>query len=329
VGLKRAGVGVAVGVALTVALAPILGQNFNTVLDGIVYRSAQLDAEQLEARAAEFELASVVAVRAARPSEKWYTDEKSLVDKLGLTLINVALSANRMPSPVRLQNLVRALDTAPRPMLLHCQAGVERSGLAAAVVLLLDGKSVDSARGQFSLRHGFHPWLSGSDLPRVLDQYERWLRMGGIESSGEIFRNWVAGVYVASFYKADVEILEFPRAARAGQPIQFSLRVTNRSPDPQRFRASQDFGVHIGTLVEGIGSPGYRHEARSGRQDLEVAAGASHVFEVELAALPAAGLYRLTVDLVDESVAWFSDMGSTVLVREFEVGPTPAVAAGP
>jgi hypothetical protein len=37
----------------------------------------------------------------------------------------------------------------------------------------------------------------------------------------------------------------------------------------------------------------------------------------------------LSVDLVDESVAWFSDMGSTVLIREFEVGPIPAVAAGP
>ncbi|MGE4607913.1 MAG: sulfur transferase domain-containing protein [Myxococcota bacterium] len=327
--LKYAGALAAICVVLIVTLAPILGQNFHPVVDGKIYRSAQLDAEDLESRAAEFGLASVVAVRPARPNKEWYTAEQSGTKKLGLSLVNVGLNADRMPSRQLLKALVGALDSAPRPMLLHCRAGVERSGLAAAVALLLDGESVESARGQFSLRYGFHPWLSQSDLPRVLDRYEEWLSAAGIESSAEVFRNWVDETYVAAFYKADLEIVEFSSDARAGRPVAFSLRVTNRSPDTQRFRATHDFGVHVGTLIEGITAPEYRHAARSGKQDLDVAPGASHVFDIELAALPSSGIYRLTVDLVDESVAWFSDMGSTVLVREFEVGPPRAVAAGP
>ncbi len=328
-GLKRASVLAVIGAALLLTLGPVLGQNFNPVVDGSIYRSAQLDAEDLALRAAEFGLASIVAVRPARPSKAWYTAEKSVADRLGLKLVNVSLSADRMPSRQRLQTLVGALDAAPRPMLLHCRAGVERSGLAAAVALLLEGESVESARGQFSLRYGFHPWLSQSDLPRVLDRYEQWLEVSGIESSAENFRGWVDDVYVAAFYKADLEIVDFVADARAGQPVPFSLRVTNRSPDTQHFRATNDFGVHVSTLIEGITSPDYRHAGRWGRQDVDVAAGASHVFDIEIAALPNSGMYRLTIDLVDESVAWFSDMGSTVLVREFEVGPVPDVAAGP
>jgi protein tyrosine phosphatase (PTP) superfamily phosphohydrolase (DUF442 family) len=329
VGLIRGAVLAAVCVALIVTLAPILGQNFNPVVDGEIYRSAQLDAEDLASRVAEFGLASVVAVRAARPNKAWYQAEKSLADELGLPLVNLSLSADNMPSRQRLQALVAALDAAPRPMLLHCRAGVERSGLAAAVALLLEGESVEAARGQFSLRYGFHPWLSQSDLPHVLDRYEQWLEHAGIESSPEIFRGWVDDVYVAAFYKADLTIVKFDDDARAGEPLPFSLRVTNLSPDPQRFRSTRDSGVHVSTLVEGVSVPGFRHEARSGMHDLDVAAGASHVFDIELTALPSAGNYRLTVDLVDESVAFFSDMGSTVLVREFEVGPVPDVAAGP
>lgn len=319
---------VVIGLGLAVALSSILGQNFHPVVAGQIYRSAQLDAADLELRAAEFELASVVAVRPARPHKAWYTAERAITEKLGLQLVNVDLSADKMPSRQRLQALVGALDAAPRPYLLHCRAGVERSGLAAAVALLLDGESVEAARGQFSLRYGFHPWLSQSDLPRVLDRYEEWLTAAGIESSAERFRGWVDDAYVAAFYQADLEIVEFIADARAGRPVTFSLRVTNRSPETQRFRSTQDFGVHVGTLIEGITTPAYRHQARSGKQDLDVAPGASHVFEIELPAPPSAGKYRLTIDLVDESVAWFSDMGSTVLVREFEVGPVPAVAAG-
>lgn len=327
--LKVAGVVVAICVALAILLGPILGENFHPIIDGRIYRSAQLDAAGLESRASEFGLASVVAVRPARPHKAWYTEEKAISERLGITLVNVGLSADNMPSRERLGNLVAALDGSPRPMLLHCRAGVERSGLASAVALLLEGESVESARGQFSLAYGFHPWLSQSDLPRVLDRYEDWLREAGIQSSGDAFRSWVEEVYVPAFYSADLVIVDFAADPQPGRAIPFSLRVTNRSPDPQPFRATRDHGVHVSTLVEGITDPTYRHEARAGHQNLDVAPGESHLFAIELAAVPREGRYRLTVDLVDESVAFFADMGSRVLVREFDVPRGHVITAGP
>ena len=56
--------------------------------------------------------------------------------------------------------------------------------------------------------------------------------------------------------------------------------------------------------------------------------GDSEVFEFDLGPLPEPGRYRLTVDLVDESVVWFAEMGSQPLVAYFEVEGLPDVAAG-
>jgi protein tyrosine phosphatase (PTP) superfamily phosphohydrolase (DUF442 family) len=309
-------------------LAPILGSNLHAVVPGAIYRSAQLDPEELTAVAASLGLASVLAVRAARPNQDWYVEEARVARQLDLRLTNVNFDPDRMPSRQRLRELVDQLDDAPRPLLLHCRAGVERSGLASAVALLLEGASLEAARDQFSIRFGFHPWLARSELPRVIDRYEAWLEEQAIEHDPEAFRSWVDAAYVAAFYDAELEVVEFPETLRAGEAIRLALQVTNRSPDPMRFRETRDFGVHIGTLLESIGSASFSSEGRAGVRDLMLMPGASAVFEIGLSAVPEAGPYRVTFDLVDESVVWFSAMGSSQLVREFRA-ELPVVSAPP
>ena len=308
------------------ALAPVLGSNLHAVVPGAIYRSAQLDPEELTAVAASLGLASVLAVRAARPNKDWYVEEVRVARQLDLRLTNIDFDADRMPSRQRLRELVDELDDAPRPLLLHCRAGVERSGLASAVALLLEGASLEAARDQFSLRFGFHPWIARSELPRVIDRYEVWLGEQAIDHHPEAFRSWVDAAYVAAFYDAELEVVEFPETIRAGEAIQLALQVTNRSPDPMRFRETRDFGVHIGTLLESIGSVPFSSEGRAGVREAMLSPGASAVFEIDLGPVPEVGPYRLTVDLVDESVVWFSEMGSSQLVREFHT-ELPAVSA--
>ena len=45
----------------------------------------------------------------------------------------VRLSARRWPSPAEIEKLVSHLESAERPVLIHCQGGTDRSGLAAAI----------------------------------------------------------------------------------------------------------------------------------------------------------------------------------------------------
>ena len=92
-----------------------------------------------------------------------------------------------------------------------------------------------------------------------------------------------------------------------------------------RFRETRDFGVHIATHLTSIDSAVFSSEGRAGARDLTLVPGASAVFVINLGSVPAAGGYRLTVDLVDESVAFFSDMGSSPLVRVFHA-ELPAVS---
>jgi protein tyrosine/serine phosphatase len=305
-------------IAMAVTLAPILGSNLHTVLPGAVYRSAQLDSGDLSKLASELQLASILALRPARPEKSWYLEETRVAEALGLELNYLGLNPDRMPSRQLLGELIRRIDTSPRPLLLHCRAGVERSGLGSALVMLLDGASVKAARDQFSLRYGFHPWLSQSNLPQVVERYVAWLESHSIEHTPDVLRRWAATDYVADFYAAQLEIVEFPKAARAGEKIHLSLRVTNRSPDPMRFRASKDAGVHVGTWIESVDSSEFRRSGRAGLQDLDLAPGASTLFEVGIGPVPRAGSYRLTIDLVDESVVWFSEMGSAPIISEFQ-----------
>jgi hypothetical protein len=160
----------------------------------------------------------------------------------------------------------------------------------------------------------------------VIDRYEDWLEEQAIAHDPEAFRSWVDAAYVAAFYDAELEIVEFPEALRAGEAIQLALQVTNRSPDPMRFRDTRDIGVHIGTQLTSIDSATFSSEGRAGARDVTLVPGASAVFEVDLGSVPKAGSYRLTVDLVDEGVVWFSDMGSIPLVREFRA-ELPVVSA--
>ena len=115
-----------------------------------------------------------------------------------------------MPPGGTLQELVRLLNTARRPLLLHCEMGVERSGLASAVAVLLSGGNIAEARRQFGLTYGFVPLILHTDLLKVLDDYGHWLAVRRWAHTPERFRRWVENDYVPYFYRARLEPLDVP-----------------------------------------------------------------------------------------------------------------------
>jgi hypothetical protein len=88
------------------------------------------------------------------------------------------------------------LDRLPKPVLIHCHGGADRSGLAAAVYLLLyTDTPIDEARRQLSWRYGHFAYGRSACLQNVLDQYEDWLAGQQLAHQPERLREWIMRVY--------------------------------------------------------------------------------------------------------------------------------------
>jgi protein tyrosine/serine phosphatase len=296
-------------------------QNLMAVVPGEIYRSGQPSGREMDEFVSRLGLRSVLNLRGERGGSAWLVEERDVTEARGVEHHTVRLSAKNMPPSQRLREIVEILDTAPRPLLFHCQGGVERSGLVGAVAVLLDGGDLEAAREEFALSKGFVPLISRSEVPQVLDQYEAWLAATGATHAPDRFRAWVAEEYHPYFYRARIEPVGGPGPVVAGQPRTLRVRVTNESREPIRFRASRDHGVHLGGLLRpAADTPGEPIELRDGFVDLDLAPGESHELELGLPPL-APGAWSLDVDLVDEQVKWFHAMGSQPLSLALEVAP--------
>lgn len=126
--------------------------NFGVVRKKQLYRSAQLPADVLDHYMKYFNIKTVINLRGQHPEEAWWRDEKAVVERNGGTLFNISLNADRLTSKSKLLKLLEIYDTAPRPILIHCLGGVDRTGEAAALwVLEKQKKSKKRAAEQFSL----------------------------------------------------------------------------------------------------------------------------------------------------------------------------------
>lgn len=69
--------------------------------------------------------------------------------------------------------LTGLLRDSPRPVLIHCEAGADRSGVASALYKLLVAKRpVQEASEQLSFRYGHFPWLTSrtAAMDRTFDR---------------------------------------------------------------------------------------------------------------------------------------------------------------
>lgn len=189
------------------ALRVALGSNFHTIEAGVCYRSAQPSAADLRELARTHGIRTVINLRGPNPQHDWYLQEQAAARETGITLIDVPLSSNVPSSTAAFGAFVETLATAPRPMLLHCHSGADRTGLAAALfVLLLPGRSADDARAQISIRFGHRFWSEAGHVSLVLDAYEEWLRMTDSAHAPERFRHWANHVYREDDLQSRIQI---------------------------------------------------------------------------------------------------------------------------
>ena len=169
--------------------------NFHSVIDGNLYRSAQMDSKTLAKIIRDHGIRSIINLRGANPGKRWYEDECAITTQYGTTLYDGHFSAVELPPITDLLKLKQVLQSASPPILVHCRGGADRTGMASALALLLDGESqLKTIRQQLSIEYfNFRPKSIGKLL---LNQYTDWLAKTGSTHGTKTFVGWLENGYV-------------------------------------------------------------------------------------------------------------------------------------
>jgi hypothetical protein len=219
---RRRRIALAVGVFLLalfllLCYVGVFGGNVRTVVPGRVYRSGQLTGSGLQPLSAQWighsldnvlrsrHIHTVINLRGGSEQDPWYRAEEAACAQERAAHVDIPMSARFLPPPDRLRQLLHTFDHASYPILIHCSAGSDRTGLASAIyVHLYQHIPLDEAEaGQLTLRYG-HVWFGST---RAMNDFFDLYRQTG---SGLGLREWILTKYPALYADSPLKMPENP-----------------------------------------------------------------------------------------------------------------------
>ena len=148
--------------------------NFHIVALDRMYRSRQLDKAELLYYIKTYQIKSIVNLREVSAGSEWYQDERRVGRELGVMHYDYGISANRDVSDEDLNAIMGILRDAPKPILIHCKSGADRTGLITAIYQYAQGgRNAEEAAGQLSMWYGHLPFFGNSTaaMDRTFQRY--------------------------------------------------------------------------------------------------------------------------------------------------------------
>jgi undecaprenyl-diphosphatase len=134
--------------------------NFCVVQKGVFYRSAQLSPKKLSFYIKKYTIKTVVNLRGEYPLANWWKKEMAVIRNNNVCFFNVPMTASKLTSKKNIRTILHIFDTAPRPILVHCQGGADRTGEVSALwVLDQQHKSTKVALRQLSIWHRYNRFI--------------------------------------------------------------------------------------------------------------------------------------------------------------------------
>lgn len=178
-----------------------LPYNFHWIEPGEAARSAQAYGGFLGPFLKAHGIRGLINLRGSNPGHFWWHYETRICARTGIVHCDVKLNSRQLPARATLVALMSAFDSVPRPFLLKCSGGQDRTSFAAALYLLhkRGWGELAAAEKQFAR----WPYLH---LPK---RKQRWLGLFPVfaaEQAGQnSLRRWIETGYSAEAYRGWLE----------------------------------------------------------------------------------------------------------------------------
>jgi protein-tyrosine phosphatase len=180
---------------LILLLRPWYDGNLGILDPGRAFRSAQ-PTHQLDRIIENHRLSSILNLRGGSSKDWWYTAEVATAEKNNVAFFDLPMSATRRPTRRELLLLIDVMNSCKYPLLIHCKAGADRTGLASAVYLMTQKNlSPREALNAFTIYHSHVPMFGAQHLHEPLNEYADWLDAEQLTHTPERFRDWVKFTY--------------------------------------------------------------------------------------------------------------------------------------
>ncbi|HKD47302.1 MAG TPA: hypothetical protein VKB67_06420 [Rhizomicrobium sp.] len=142
--------------------------NFHWVVPGECARAAQAWAGGVGPFLEKRGIKAVINLRGRNDDLSWWRNETGAARARGIAHLDAMLDSRKLPTQPMLMRLVEVFDSAPRPFMLKCSGGQDRTSFAAALYLIHRGgwAAMAEAKGQYAR----FPYLH---FPK---KHQRWLR---------------------------------------------------------------------------------------------------------------------------------------------------------
>lgn len=184
----------------------VFGGNVRVVVPGKFYRSATITGNNytsisakwinndLPTVAKRYNIRTIINLRyvpkATDKERDWYEDEVAYCEREGIKRVDIPFSSVRLPAPQILNDILNAYDTAEYPVLIHCQAGADRSGLASVLYAAIYEKMPfeEAARTQLTLQYAHVSFGKARAMSEFCDLYRK-------HNNGLGLREWIENSY--------------------------------------------------------------------------------------------------------------------------------------